>query len=62
MHKDRLLCWLNRHQPVRNRVHTSEPVFRGLCRHCGDTIYRESPRRWRAEGPVTDHRFPPEPH
>jgi len=61
MLKDRLLCWLNRHQPVRNRVRTSDPVFRGLCRHCGDTIYRESPRRWRTDRVAASDSFPPAP-
>jgi len=59
MLKDRLLCWLNRHQPVRNRVHTHDPVFRGECRHCGSPIYRESPRRWRMDSLSASGGLPP---
>jgi len=49
MLKDRLLCWTNRHQPVRNRVKTDAPIYRGECRHCGCAIYREGPRKWRTD-------------
>lgn len=49
MLKDRLHCWLNLHQPVRNRVHTDGAIYRGQCRHGCGTIYREAPGRWRAD-------------
>lgn len=49
MLKDRLRCWVNLHQPVRNRVRTEGPIFRGQCKTCHSMIYRESPGRWRED-------------
>ena len=49
MLKDRLRCWINLHEPIRNRVHTDGAIFRGHCRHCHAPIYRETPKRWRED-------------
>lgn len=58
MLKDRLHCWLDRHQPVRHRVRTDAIIFRGECKFCAAAIYREAPRRWRHDRLATTGGLP----
>lgn len=44
----RMLCWIDRHRPNRDRIKWDGSAYVGHCLHCGAAVRRLRKKRWTA--------------
>lgn len=47
MQVERLLCLMNRHRPVRDKIEWNGLTYVGVCKYCGSDILRLDKGGWR---------------